>query len=239
VVELRTGIKPEDLSKLRNYFMGLCDEILSQELRGISFIINGKHHPVDPKVTSRAVIADLLRDTFEITQEDDYSRTLVQARHSVQTVAQRLKESRITFLFFFSHLEIDHSLGTKNWRYVNKLNEHSELCRQEVDHLARSVRRFTEECKTYVIGYDKLDDREQNYSLCDTDLMNQINVNVGSAGSLISRNYSYSQLAESFENVSALLLFKMYTLNLMLPVFKAENAIIPNVEIIEVDCQTY
>ena len=48
--------------------------------------------------------------------------------------------------------------------------------------------------------------------------MNQINMYVGNSGSTISRNYSYTQLATAFENVSALMMFKMYTLGIIIPV---------------------
>lgn len=41
IIELRTGIKVEDLPKISNYFIGLCDDIISQDLKGISFVING------------------------------------------------------------------------------------------------------------------------------------------------------------------------------------------------------
>lgn len=41
---------------------------------------------------------------------------------------------------------------------------------------------------------------------------------VGNWGSTISRNYSYNQLANAFQNVSALMMFKMYTLGIVLTV---------------------
>jgi len=41
---------------------------------------------------------------------------------------------------------------------------------------------------------------------------------VGNSASTISRNYSYTQLATAFENVSALMMFKMYTLDIIIPV---------------------
>jgi hypothetical protein len=44
VIELRTGIKVEDLAKIRNYFLGICEDVIENDLRGISFIINGQHH---------------------------------------------------------------------------------------------------------------------------------------------------------------------------------------------------
>jgi hypothetical protein len=44
IIELRTGIKSEDLPKIRNYFLGLCEDIIENSLRGISFVINGEHH---------------------------------------------------------------------------------------------------------------------------------------------------------------------------------------------------
>lgn len=48
--------------------------------------------------------------------------------------------------------------------------------------------------------------------------MNQIVVKVGRNGTL-TRNYSYNQLGESFEQASALMLYKMYSLDLLVPVF--------------------
>jgi hypothetical protein len=48
--------------------------------------------------------------------------------------------------------------------------------------------------------------------------MNQINIYVGNSRSTISRNYSYTQLATAFENVSALMMFKMYTLGIIIPI---------------------
>ena len=57
VIELRTGIKAEDLPKISNYFLGLCDDILTQDLKGISFVINGEHHPI--KDRSIAAIREL------------------------------------------------------------------------------------------------------------------------------------------------------------------------------------
>jgi hypothetical protein len=110
----------------------------------------------------------------------------------VQSVAQKLNQTKVTLLFFFSHIEVDHSLGNKKRSYIDHLNEHADLCREEVTHLGKSVKRFTDECRTYIISYDKLGEEETDYSLCDTDLMNQINMRVGMRGSTISRNYSYT-----------------------------------------------
>lgn len=47
--------------------------------------------------------------------------------------------------------------------------------------------------------------------------MNLINVRVGQPGSFLSRNYSYAQMNSTFDSLSALMLFKLYTLDILLP----------------------
>lgn len=142
VIELRTGIKVEDLSKIRNYFLGLCEDVIENELRGISFIINGQHHII--KNHNIDEIRDLFSQTFTISQEDDYSKTLIKTRHALQTIFNRLEQSKISLIFFFSHLEIDHSLGVKKISYINYLNQHADTCLDEVKHLAKYVQKFTD-----------------------------------------------------------------------------------------------
>lgn len=93
---------------------------------------------------SIAAIKELFEKTFVISQEDDYSKTLVKTRHSIQSVAQKLNQTKITLLFFFSHIEIDHTLGVKKRSYIDHLNQHAELCRAEVAHLGKNIRRFTD-----------------------------------------------------------------------------------------------
>ena len=70
------------------------------------------------------------------------------------------------------------------------------------------------------MSYDKKGEEDTNYSLCDTDLMNQILMWVGGAGGsgTLSRNNSYAQLNEAFESVSAMMMFQMYTLRMMVPI---------------------
>lgn len=120
MIELRTGIRPNDLPKIVNYFLLLSEEIINKEIRGISFIINGQHHPIQ-NFTIQA-IKQLFSETFLISKEDDYSVTLTRTRHAIQSVAQKLNQTNITLLFFFSHIEIDHTLGVKKRSYINKLN---------------------------------------------------------------------------------------------------------------------
>ncbi len=64
--------------------------------------------------------------------------------------------------------------------------------------LREYVRRFTSDCKCYIISYDSVGEREEDYSLADTDLMNQINMRVGTYGSNLFRNYSFNQLSSAF-----------------------------------------
>jgi len=66
VIELRTGIKNEDLPKISNYFLGICDDILGQDLKGISFVINGEQYIVEDK--SMAAIKELFEKTFVISK---------------------------------------------------------------------------------------------------------------------------------------------------------------------------
>lgn len=84
-------------------------------------------------------------------------------------------------------------------------------------HLSKSIRRYTEECKCYIISLDKNGVEEEDYSLADTDLMNQISLYVGNYGSTLYRNYSASQLAGSFKSVTALVLNELYSLSVTLP----------------------
>ncbi len=79
-----------------------------------------------------------------ISNNDDYCDTLQKTRHAVQTVAQKLCETKVTLLFFFSYVHIDHSLGTKKRSYINYLNEHSENCREEVTRLSKTIRTYTD-----------------------------------------------------------------------------------------------
>jgi hypothetical protein len=65
VIELRTGIKTEDLPKIKSMFETLCEDIIDKDLRGISFIINGKHHII--KTQNLQSIKELLNETFTIT----------------------------------------------------------------------------------------------------------------------------------------------------------------------------
>jgi hypothetical protein len=71
-------------------------------------------------------------------------------------MAQRLHQTKISLVFFFSYVKIDHSLGTKKRSYIDKLNAHSEACSEEIERLSKTIRKFTDECKTYVISFDKL-----------------------------------------------------------------------------------
>lgn len=132
-------------------------------------------------------------------------------------MAQRLNETKVTLIFFFSYVAIDHTLGKKKISYIDLLNEHSEECLDEVIHLSKSIRRYTEECKCYIISLDKNGVEEEDYSLADTDLMNQINLYVGNYGSTLYRNYSASQLADSFKSVTAIVLNELYSLYVVLP----------------------
>lgn len=154
----------------------------------------------------------------------------------MQSVSQKLNETNVTILFFFSHIEIDHSLGVKKRSYIDYLNEHADLCREEVEKLAKTVKKFTDRCYTYIISYDKEGEEDTDYSLCDTDLMNQISVFVGNTGT-INRNYSYNQLNSAFEEASAMMLFKMYTLNLLLPVFDNKTTFARFHELIALTCE--
>lgn len=65
MIELRTGIKPEDLPKIKNYFIGLCEDIIDNKLWGISFIINGEHYIIQNQTL--ADIRGLLDTTFKIS----------------------------------------------------------------------------------------------------------------------------------------------------------------------------
>jgi hypothetical protein len=135
VLELRTGVTADSLVSIRGHILNSCEEIIDQGLRGISFIVNGEHHIL--KDLNMPSIKELLTSVMTITQSDNYHQTLVKTRHSVQTMAQRLEHTRISLVFFFSYVEIDHSLGLKKRSYIDYLNEHSD------------------ECKTYIISYDK------------------------------------------------------------------------------------
>jgi hypothetical protein len=154
-----------------------------------------------------------------VSNNDDYFDTLQKTRHAVQTVAQRLSQTKVTLLFFFSYVHIDHSLGTKKRSYIDYLNEHSENCREEVIKLSKTIRTYTDECKTYIISLDKNGEEAEDYSLADTDLMNQISMLVGDFGSVLYRNYSNNQLAESFKDVTALMLSEIYSIAITLPIF--------------------
>ena len=132
-------------------------------------------------------------------------------------MAQRLHETKVTLIFFFSYVAIDHTLGKKKISYIDLLNEHSEECREEVVHLSKTIRTYTEECKCYIISWDKNGVEEEDYSLADTDLMNQISLYVGNYGSTLYRNLSASQLSDSFKSVTALVLNELYSLTIVLP----------------------
>ena len=99
---------------------------MNQELKGISFIINGEHHPVK-NLTINAV-KEMIMTILTVTQNDDYFITLQKTRHSIQSVAQKLNQTKISLIFFMSYVEIDHSLGVKKRSYIDLLNEHSEKC---------------------------------------------------------------------------------------------------------------
>jgi hypothetical protein len=79
-----------------------------------------------------------------VSQNEDYFYTLQKTRHTVLSVAQHLNQTKISLLFFFSYVEIDHSLGTKKRSYINILNEHSENCRDEVVKLSKTIRTYTD-----------------------------------------------------------------------------------------------
>jgi hypothetical protein len=46
VIELRTGVTPDILRTITNRILDSCFELLEQGITGISFIINGVHHPL-------------------------------------------------------------------------------------------------------------------------------------------------------------------------------------------------
>jgi len=46
VLELRSGLSNDCLISLQKHLIDSCEEIIEQQLRGISFIINGEHHAV-------------------------------------------------------------------------------------------------------------------------------------------------------------------------------------------------
>lgn len=58
-------------------------------------------------------------------------------------------------IFFMSHVEIDHSLGVKKRSYIDRLNEHSEECKEEIKKLCKSVNKVSKLGKVFVIGYSK------------------------------------------------------------------------------------
>lgn len=89
-------------------------------------------------------------------------------------------------------------------------------------HLSKTIRSYTEECKCYIVSLDKNGEEEEDYSLADTDLMNQISLYVGNYGSTLYRNYSSSQLADSFKSVTALVLNELYSLSIILPTIPGE-----------------
>jgi hypothetical protein len=100
--------------------MESCFELIEQGLAGISFVINGAHHPL--KNITVLHVKELLSSLMAISQNDDYCETLEKTRHAVQSVAQKLNETKVTLLFFFSYVHIDHSLGTKKRSYIDYLN---------------------------------------------------------------------------------------------------------------------
>ena len=65
--------------------------------------------------------------------------------------------------------------------------------------------------------------------------MNRILVYFGSHGTL-TRNYSYNERGRAFEEVSAMMLFKMYTLSLVIPVHENTETFSPNYELIILIC---
>jgi hypothetical protein len=106
--------------------MDSCFELIEQGLSGISFVVNGTHHPL--KNITAPNVRELLTTVMVVSQNDDYFDTLQKTRHAVQTVAQRLHETKVSLFFFFSYVKIDHSLGTKKRSYIDYLNEHSDNC---------------------------------------------------------------------------------------------------------------
>jgi len=79
-----------------------------------------------------------------LTENDDYHPTLIKVRHSVQSVAEKLHQTRISLVFFLSYVKIDHSLGTKKRSYIDKLNEHSDACREEIERLSKTIQKYTD-----------------------------------------------------------------------------------------------
>lgn len=71
-------------------------------------------------------IKDMLDTFISLTDSDDYLITLKKTRHAVQSMAQKLDQTNISLVFFFSSLKIDHSLGVKKRSYIDYLNEHCE-----------------------------------------------------------------------------------------------------------------
>lgn len=123
MIELRTGVTPDILKNITNHILESCFELIEQGITGISFIINGVHHPL--KHFSPPNVRELISSLMVVSNNDDYFDTLQKTRHAVQTVAQRLSQTKVTLLFFFSYVHIDHALGTKKRSYINYLNEHS------------------------------------------------------------------------------------------------------------------
>jgi len=70
----------------------------------------------------------MLSGIMIIANRDDYHDTLVKTRHSIQNVANKLEETKISLIFFFSFIEIDHTLGVKKRSYIDYLNEHEDIC---------------------------------------------------------------------------------------------------------------
>ena len=83
-------------------------------------MVNGEHHPV--KNLNIASIKELLGKVMVVCENDNYLTTLIKTRHAVQTVAQRLHETKLTLIFFFSYVAIDHTLGRKKISYIDLLN---------------------------------------------------------------------------------------------------------------------
>jgi hypothetical protein len=79
-----------------------------------------------------------------VANSDDYLETLQKTRHAVLNVSQRLSQAKVTLLFFFSYVAIDHSLGLKKRSYIDHLNEHSDQCLEEVHRLSKTIRSYTE-----------------------------------------------------------------------------------------------
>lgn len=57
-----------------------------------------------------------------VSENDNYLHTLRKTRHAVQAAAQKLNETKVTLIFFFSYVAIDHTLGRKKISYIDQLN---------------------------------------------------------------------------------------------------------------------